>query len=186
MGLEDLTRYEHAVLASRFARSEVDQMYVPGALKKLKNSLDDDAQRATEIALGLGGHEQIIQTYADKYSKILEKLTVGELSTGYSKTIDNYLDKTEADKLKKEFNKFSDKTLEGINKELKKAKHILDGKDDYKYPDNEIEWAKQTKDKYKHINPNIAILENIKFEALRPNAVKKTHEELLKEQVGKI
>ncbi|MBU0893966.1 MAG: hypothetical protein KKF48_01720 [Nanoarchaeota archaeon] len=180
MALEDLTRYENAILAGRFAMSELDQQYVPSALKGLADSLDEDARDSTNIALDLGGAERIIDLYSRKYNKVLESANMSDLSNHYSQIIENYLEPALANKVKGEFGRFSNKTYGDINKELKKAKHIISGEDTYEYPKSEKEWAKHIIEEYKSIKTIMAVLEADKTEKLRAKFTGKAHKDALK------
>jgi len=95
--------------------------------------------------------------------------------------LNNYLDEEEATKIRKEFMKFSEEKLKDINKNLKRSEYILKGEDNfYDFKDEEKENAKNTLEKYQKMVLGMALLEDVKFENLRPNVTERTHKQVLK------
>jgi len=184
MALDDLMRYENGELGRRLYQSEEGKKFVLGALENLMGSLHEDAALSTGVAINHGGEEDIIKVYAGKYQKALDSLDIEELlEKQYEGILSSYLDEIRVTKIRKEFAKFSNATVGDIRKELASSQYILLGKQtkSYKFSDKEVENAENTFEKYKKINEGIELLEDIKFENLRPIAARKTYTQELKE-----
>lgn len=184
MALDDLIRYENGESAKRLYQSEEGKKFVPGALDNLMGSLHEDAALSTRVAIKHGGEEDIIELYAGKYQKALGSLDIEELlEKQYEGILNSYLDEIKATKIRKEFAKFSNATVGDIRKEFASSQYILLGEqtESYKFSDKEVENAQKTFKEYEKINNILELLEDIKFENLRPIAAKKTYKQHLEE-----
>ena len=188
IGLKGLERYKHAELARRFLKNETDSIHIESAINALCDSMGVDAKKAVRIAAKHGGMEDVIKTYSADYQNALGSLKVEELLTYYTGDIESYLNPGETSKVRAEFEKFSGEKFVDISDKLKKSKFIIEGKDKglYNFSGEEIENAKKTQKKYQNLTLIISILEEIKFESLRPNIVKQTYKEALKEISDKL
>lgn len=191
MALEDMIRYQGGELASRFYKSEQDRVYVNGALYQLASDLGIEEEARGFIDGSMASEEGIktaVGVYSDKYREAINKAKIGDLFKHYDELLKDYLNDEEVDKVKAKFKKFSDRTYGEINDEIQKSLYILDGanKKFYDFSDEEIEKAKDALEEYQKIFPLMKILEDIKFEDIRPKAVKRSQGRNLKDLVEKL
>ena len=189
MSLENLTRYQGGELARRFYQSEQDRPHTKGALYQLASDLGIE-EKAKGFIEGTMTDEKGIataaETYADKYQKALGLLTTDEFLTNYSEILTDYLNDKESKKVRAEFEKFSGETFKKINDKFTTSLYILQGKDIYDFPEDVKKDAENNLQRYRGILNIMEGLENIKFENLRPNAVKRTQKEDLKNRVKEL
>ena len=185
MSLENLTEYQNAGLAMYLLKSEESQKFLPGALEQLAEDLGVDKKARGFINGAFASEDGLkiaTQTYAQDYIKGLKEAKIDELYEHYKPTIDNYLDDDEKVKLQSEFNKYSNKEFGNIMEETEKAKYQIEDKYGI-VSDKDKAVAREVLKKYKEIISFINLLEEIKFENLRPKATERTYKEILKQSV---
>jgi hypothetical protein len=191
MALEDMIRYQGGELASRFYGSDQDRVYVNGALYQLASDLGIEKEAKGFIDGSMASEDGIktaVGVYSTKYREAINEVKMGDLFEHYDEFLKDYLDVEEVDKVKAEFGKFSNETYGEINKEIAKSLYVIDGTDKklYDFSDKEKEKAKDVLEEYQKIFSLMKILEDIKFENLRPKAVKRSQGRNLKNLVGKL
>lgn len=182
MSLEDITRYQNGALAGLFSSSKQDSIYVNGALYELASSMGIEEEAKGFIDGAMASREGVktaIGVYSEKYQHALEDVNIEDLQTHYNEFIEGYLDEEKVGKINGELLKFSKEKFGDISKKIKRSEYILKGKDTYDFSDGEKEEAKATIEKYKNLVTILETLEQIKFEQLRPNAVRRSQKNLL-------
>jgi hypothetical protein len=190
MGLEDLTRYQGGELARRFYSSDENRVYTNGALYQLASDLEIEEKAKGFIDGAMASEEGIkkaIADYSKKYKEGFESCSVDDLKSHYEKFIAGYLENKEANKVRKELDRFSKENMKDITSKIKKAKYILDGeKNNYTFSEEEKKEAKDTIEKYGKILTIIQYLEDIKFENLRKPSVERSQKIDFKNLVDKL
>ena len=180
MRLKDLKRHEAGELARRLFKSG-EKDIANGALETLAYDLGI-ISRAEGFIQGTLASEKGIDTatgiYSQKYHEILEGLTVNDLSTHYDQILKGYLSEEGAEPIRAEFNRFSGQTYGDIIKQVTRANYVVQGEseDRYDFSEEEVWDARVTLERYKGLITSMNLLDDIKFENLRPRAAKRTHE----------
>jgi hypothetical protein len=190
MTLEDLTRYAGGELANRFYNSRESRDHTKGALQYLASELEIEEKAKGFIDGAMASREGMktaAEVYSSKYKEALESTSILDLKNHYDSNISEYLDEEKAEIVRNEFNLFSNETFGDIAGKIRKAEYVLNGEDNgYGFSEIEKKKAREDIEKYGRIATIISYLENIKFENLRGEAVKRTHKTDFKDLIEKL
>lgn len=180
-------KYMYGALAARLGSSEESSRYAPNALELLAGSKGLNlGEEAEGFIKGTRASEEGIKTaigiYAGKFNEKREEYKPSDLVAWYSPLLAD-LDSGDKDKITGILGKHNE-SLKSINKKFKIAlKIVKDSKDkDLKelYTTERISEAEETLKKYEKIMQTLNVLDNYKFEGLRPDAVNEARKEDLK------
>lgn len=190
--LEDMKRYQYGELAKRLSQSKENQRFVPGALEQLASDIKEISESENLLLKDLikkgQGLESILEVYPAKYGKEYNNLTVEELLSHYEKILNDYLTKERVMKIKENFGKVGGEKLGDIEKKLNKAMYDMLGKQKgyREFSEKELKSIQDVIGKYGLIKDILNLLEDIKFEELRPTATENAYRQELTKKVDEL
>ncbi|MBU1252070.1 MAG: hypothetical protein KKC96_00560 [Nanoarchaeota archaeon] len=177
-------RYQFGALAGVLAGSEESARHAPRALEILAGkdglNLDPNAKEYHD-SFGEQTPEQIekaIKTYSGKFRKARGELSPVDLIGWYSDVL-SCLDEGEMEKVVAYFGQYEE-PLGAIESKMGKASHIKKGEGTGANTDEEVAAAEKMLQKYGTLMQVMSVLDNYKFENLRPNVVGMSKKEDLK------
>ena len=183
-------KYAYGALAGRLLGSEESKGYAQSALEVMVGSkglnMGEEALRFHR-AFGPQSEDQMnsaINVYAGEFEKERGKYKPADMTAWYDSVLSD-LAKEDKEKILGALGKYTE-TFETINKESSKAAYIMKGKDKDVFSKEQIDKAKKTLEKYKEILSVISVLDNYKFEQLRPDAVSEARKSDLKGLASKL
>ena len=171
-------KYQFGALAARLNASKESAKYAPSSLEVLAGSkglnLGDEAMgfiRGTQASQE--GIKTAINTYAEQFEQARADYTPSDLSDWYMPLLDGIEDE-EKERILGVLNEYSEKLGE-INKKFKVASKIIENSEDADlrdlYNEEQISQAREDVEKYGKVMLTMQILDNYKFEGLRPDVI---------------
>lgn len=178
--------YRYGELANRFFQTKEGQIHVKSSLEKLvqETGADKNARAFVEGTYATKeGLATAAKVGAEDYAEAFGSLTIKDIYQIYESTIQFYLgkDTQEFQNAKAEFEKFRDETYNSILEKLEYAETMIKDGKTLKHSQEEIDEAERIKEKYTKLFTYIKILEDRKFEGLRPDVVDRTYKNYMKE-----
>ena len=186
----DFEKYQYGALAKGLWESEESKRYGPSALEVLAGEKGLNlGEEALGFVRGTQASEKGIQTASDVYASKFEEKR-GEYSpaqlTGWYNPLLSDLDSDSKDKITNYLEKYTE-PLKVIREDYADALNTLDKKAKKgKFSQEEINKAQDTKKKYEEILGVLSVLDNYKFETLRPEAVNTARKQDLKDLASKL
>lgn len=186
----DFQKYQYAGLAASLAASRESAMYAPGALEVLAG---ERGLNLSEETLGFRkgtqaskeGIQTAIQTYAEMFEAKRGEYKPADLTDWYDSVLSD-LGEEEREKIERAL-KEHDEPLKSINEKYERASYIAsDDAPKGIFTPDQIADAKKTLKKYEDLVTVLAILDNYKFEELRPDAVEATKKKNLEALAKKL
>lgn len=169
--LDDLEKYQYRGVANR-AYSAKDEDIAKGALKKYAKDGKDPEYNEDFVDYTLSSPEGI--KYASlknrKFHDALDLLPIGILTDKfYSGYIDKYASDKNKNVLKNLLKDYEDRTYGEITEKYKEAFDILNAQSK-KYTEDDRRKASETIKKYENIMGALELMEESRYESLRPKA----------------
>jgi len=188
----DFEKYQYGAVAGYLASSDDDstRRFAPNALEVLAGEKGLNlGEEALGFIRGTQASEKGIQTaigvYGGAFQEKRAQYKPSELTSWYSPALSGLDDETK-DKLLGELSKH-DETIGDINKKLQRAAYILDNKAPRGFhPEDVVEQAKATQQKYGGAFLVMQALDEYVFENLRADAVEVTKAKELKDLASKL
>lgn len=192
MNLENMTTFQEGELARRLFESGETNL-ANAAIYNIGDQIKGEKDKDIAEGYRQGTFEtdesikKAAEFFSARYHQAMSSATVNDLSTHYNRILRNYLTEEEANSIRNEFSLYSGETYGDIIKNVARANYVLEGLEKgLEFSEEEIEAAEVTMAKYDSLRKTISLLENIKFENLRPRAANKAHKTSLKGSAGKL
>ena len=186
----DFEKYQFGALAAHMLASKENSRYAPSALEVLAGEKGLNlGEEALGFIRGTQASEKGIQTasnvYGGKFEEKRGKYSPADLAGWYAPLL-NGLELKEKEKITGILGD-NNETLENITKKQKKASHIVEGEDiEGLYSKEQVADAKKILEKYQKLSVVLSILDNYKFESLRPDVIDEARKKDLKELASRL